>query len=68
MPNETLEHDTIEDALVANRDPLEGKALPEEPEPGALQLKRDAMREKMGRGVDEPWLSIDNEAIWTPIK
>ena len=79
MPDATIEHDTIEDAVVAKRPPLQGTPEPEEPEPGPIKQIRQAMREAMlrdryGTGErtletdDDPWLSIDNEAIWTVLK
>ena len=75
MPDTSIEHDTIEDARVAKDEPLVGKATPDEPEPGTIKQIRMAMRDKMlrqrygtseNRGPDDdPWLTVENEAIWT---
>lgn len=75
MPDTTIEHDTIEDARIAKAEPIEGKAPPEEPEPGRIKQTRQAMREEMlqqrygtseNQGSDDdPWLTVENEAIWT---
>ena len=73
MPDATIEHDTIEDARTARAEPIEGKAPPEDPEPGPIKQIRQAMRDKMAHSPtgekaladDDPWLSVENEAIWT---